>query len=261
MEDAKLNDSTWGKNLKDWIEIQEKQGLKGYEYILDFIGNKSLDVLDIGCGTGSFCEVAAKRNMQVVGMDVSAAFIEEAKMRVPAGTFVVGRMEKLPFDRETFDIVCGFNSFQYADNLEDALNEAKRVLTINGQLLILIWDKKSTCEIAAFLKKVKEALLPTPQESRNPFALSEDDTLEKTMASLAFTDILSESIASTWYYPDRETALKGLLSLGALAHTIEHNGIENVKNAILSSIAPYIQPNESIVFKNQYKIVRGYKIQ
>jgi ubiquinone/menaquinone biosynthesis C-methylase UbiE len=44
-------------------------------------------------------------------------------------------MEELPFEENTFTIVCGFNSFQYAANVENALIEANRVLQPGGKLV------------------------------------------------------------------------------------------------------------------------------
>ena len=252
----KVSNKTWGKNIKDWTEIQEAQGKTGYDFVLNLLPeNSSLQLLDIGCGTGGFCEMALKKNITVTGIDISSQFIEEAKRRIPVGTFLTAKMEQLPFDDKSFDVVCGFNAFQYSTDLQIALQEAKRVLTPSGQLIILIWAEESTCEIASFLKTVKSRLQPAPSESRNPFALSKDDKLEQVLSDAGFFKIKSEIVALHWHYTNVQTALKGLLSLGALSHTIEYNGIDTVQEAILQSIGNYKQPNGEIIFKNHYKIL------
>jgi ubiquinone/menaquinone biosynthesis C-methylase UbiE len=46
---------------------------------------------------------------------------------VPLGDVRVGEMESLPWNDDTFDLVTGFNSFFFADDMVGALREAGRV--------------------------------------------------------------------------------------------------------------------------------------
>ena len=50
-----------------------------------------------------------------------------ARSRVPAGDFRRGDLEALPFADESFDLVTGFNSLQYAANPVAALRDVGRV--------------------------------------------------------------------------------------------------------------------------------------
>jgi ubiquinone/menaquinone biosynthesis C-methylase UbiE len=47
-------------------------------------------------------------------------------------------MEDLPFAKATFDLVTGFNSFQYAARPAVALAEARRVVKPEGQVVVMI---------------------------------------------------------------------------------------------------------------------------
>ncbi len=78
-------------------------------------------VLDVGCGSGLFCHLAAKRDAQVAGTDAAPKLIEIAKSRTSSGDFRVGEMEELPFADGLFDLVTGFISFQYASDPINAL--------------------------------------------------------------------------------------------------------------------------------------------
>ena len=62
-------------------------------------------------------------------------------------------IEALPFADNGFDVVTGFNSFQYAGDFEKALREARRVLKKNGRLVIGIWDKPELSQATRCLKQ------------------------------------------------------------------------------------------------------------
>src|SRR6516165_9773228 len=46
-------------------------------------------VVDLGCGSGILSEALAVRGFEILGMDLSAAFIALARKRVPSGLFRV----------------------------------------------------------------------------------------------------------------------------------------------------------------------------
>ncbi len=63
-------------------------------------------VLDVGCGPGRHAHELARRGIEVVGLDVSAAFVELARRDAPPGaTFVHGDARTMAFDAEFDDAV------------------------------------------------------------------------------------------------------------------------------------------------------------
>lgn len=84
-------------------------------------------LLDVGCGAGMAAQLAAARDAQVGGLDISSASIEIARKRTPAGDSRVGEMEELPFADRAFNAVTSFNAFQYAADPVSALRAARRV--------------------------------------------------------------------------------------------------------------------------------------
>lgn len=250
----------WGQRPKDWATIQEPTGESGYEYALDFIKLQPKDkLLDIGCGTGFFISLASKSGAEIIGFDATEQFIEEAKRRNPSSQFLIGEMEELPFADNTFDVVTGFNSFQYAANVKNALTEAKRVLKDKGKLVVMIWGNKEDCEAASYLKVVGSLLPPPPPGAPGPFALTEGHLLENILKEIGLKILTSADVDSIWDYPDTEIALKGLLSAGPAARAIENAGYDKARQATLDAMKPYIKSNGRVVYANKFRVVIAEK--
>ena len=253
----------WGQHPGDWADIQEPTGRAGYESVLDTIPlNKDTRLLDIGCGTGYFCSLAEKAGAgHISGIDATPEFIKEASRRVPAVAFLIGDMEDLPYENTSFDVVCGFNSFQYAADTKNALLEVYRVLKVGGKLAAMIWGNKEDCEAASYLKALGSLLPPPPPGAGGPFALTEENRLEHLMEAAGFTLYSVADIPAVWTYPDPATALKGLLSAGPAAKAIEHSGFEKVYRTVEDAIQPYLQSDGRLVLRNKFRVAIADKSQ
>ena len=250
----------WGQRPQDWATIQEQTGDAGYQYVLGLPElNNHTKLLDVGCGSGLFSSKAAALGNHVTGIDASEPLIEQAKKRIPSVTFLTGEMETLPFDNETFDVVCGFNSFQYAEDVKNALTEAKRILKAGGLFAVMIWGNKEECEAATYLKAVGSLLPPPPAGAPGPFALSENKVLENLLREIGMNDITTIDIDGIWDYETKDVALKGLISAGPVARAIQNSGFDKVYTTIADAVDPYVQSNGHVVYKNKYRIVTGKK--
>ncbi|APG66203.1 hypothetical protein LPB136_12835 [Tenacibaculum todarodis] len=256
MGSQKIQGELWGKRPKDWANIQELTGDSGYRHALELLKiEPNQTLLDVGCGTGYFCDLATKQEIDVTGIDASEELIKYAKKRNSNIKFLTGEMEELPFDDNSFDFVCGFNSYQYANNIKNAFTEAKRVLKDNGKLTVMIWGNKEDCEALTYLKTIESLLPPPPPGAAGPFALSENKLLERTLEEVGFKIISSNDVDSIWDYPNSITALKGLLSAGPVAKAIDNSGFEKVFDAIDVDIQSYIQSDGGIIYKNKFRVV------
>jgi ubiquinone/menaquinone biosynthesis C-methylase UbiE len=246
----------WGSHPKDWSSIQEPTGKAGYDYALHALNLTGQEVLlDVGCASGVFLSLAAPKVRFITGLDATVELVEEARRRLPAHPFLVGEMEDLPLPDEAYDIVTGFNSFQYAFDISDALSEARRVLKPGGRLVVMIWGNKDDCQTAISLYAIGSLLPPPLPGSPGPFALSEQQLLEKTLANAGFTILQSTDIDSIWDYPDVATTLRGLLSGGTAFKAIHHVGYEKVAEAVTATLSPFTRPDGHIVYNNKFRIV------
>lgn len=97
-------------------------------------------VLDIGCGTGDYCELLSAISNQYVGVDFSASMIEQAHERFSSHpkkpVFKKASAESLPFPDDQFDLVCAIGFIEYFADPGAPLKEISRVLKPGGTLVI-----------------------------------------------------------------------------------------------------------------------------
>ncbi len=92
-----------------------------------------LRVLDLGCGKGRFARRFEEAGASVVGLDLSAAMLNEA----PGLDRVRGSARRLPFASEAFDAVIAVEVFEHLTTINEVLDEARRVLRPGGLLAII----------------------------------------------------------------------------------------------------------------------------
>jgi SAM-dependent methyltransferase len=199
-------------------------------------------VLDVGCGAGGFCVLAAARGAAVHGLDVTPAAIERARRRVPDGDFRLGLMEDLPWPDDSFDVVTGFDAFQYALDIDLALSEARRVLRPGGLLAICKWARPEDNELFALLIAFGAG---------RSGSLRAADPLEAAIrrARLAVCD--TGEIPVVMELRDAAALEAALVSAGALASA----GDEPERRRLLDAAAPYRQPDGSYRFGSRRRYV------
>ncbi|PWT72506.1 MAG: hypothetical protein C5B59_15665 [Bacteroidetes bacterium] len=256
MGTQKIQGRLWGKNAIDWAAIQEQTSSEAYRYALQQLQLSSFDqLLDVGCGAGMFCSMAAKTGAQIKGIDASPELINIAQNRVTSGEMLVGDMEELPYANHSFDVVTSLQSFHYAGNMSNAVGEAKRVLKNNGTLVALTWGPKEACDAVSYFNVVTSLLPPDSSGTLDPFGLSEYNRIDNMLKEERFSIENIEDVSAHWIYPDRDIALRGLLSGGTAARAIEHRGYETVAGAVWDTLHAHEKKNGQIVYKNVFRLI------
>jgi ubiquinone/menaquinone biosynthesis C-methylase UbiE len=93
-------------------------------------------VLEIGCGDGRMSRLLAHKPRRYIAIDPDEQSIEKAKSEIPNVDFRIGSGEALEFEDASFPVILFTRSLHHQDSCL-ALKEAHRVLTANGQLIIL----------------------------------------------------------------------------------------------------------------------------
>jgi ubiquinone/menaquinone biosynthesis C-methylase UbiE len=108
-------------------------------------------LLDVGCGTGALLQPLSQRypDGQLTGVDPVPEMLAIAGRRLPSEVELrQGWAERLPFERERFDVVVSCNAFHYFREPVAALHEMGRVLAPGGRLVITDWcDDYLSCRV------------------------------------------------------------------------------------------------------------------
>lgn len=97
-------------------------------------------LLDVGCGPGMMARPCHERGFAYVGIDISAGMVAEARRRFGEQSginFIVGRMQSLPFQRDSFDVILCMGALEYlaTDDAARSVGEMTRVLDEEGLLI------------------------------------------------------------------------------------------------------------------------------
>ncbi len=169
-----------------------------------------------------------------------------SRERVPAGDFRTADLESVPFADAAFDVVTGFNSFQFAGDLLRALTEARRVTRPGSKVVVMTWGQPEGMEAAAIVSSLRPLLPAPPPGAPGPFALSDEAKLRALAEAAGLTPQAVVDVDSPWFYPDEATALRGLGSSGVAARAIALSGRAAVDAAHAAAIAPFRQADGSI---------------
>lgn len=108
-------------------------------------------VLDVGCGTGAVLAALRQRLPEalLVGVDVSEAMLAQARQKLGADVWLIGgKAERLPFASDWFDLVISNSSFHFWDEPKAGLQEVRRVLQADGELVLTDWcDDYWACKL------------------------------------------------------------------------------------------------------------------
>ena len=251
---AMIQGELWSARARDWAEFQEPQHRPKYE---DGIRRTRIgpgrSVLDLGCGAGVFCRLAADAGASVTGIDAAPALVEIARERVPDGRFDVGDIQTLPYEDRSFDVVTAFNSLQFVRGPLVVLAEARRVTRPHGNIYILVWGREQHTELLAVMKALHPLVPPRPAGSSGPFALSPPGALEDLAARSGWTQIQTGYVELPYEYPDQATMLRAQCSSAPAVLAARTSGEATVEHAITSALAPYRTASGGYRLKTEYR--------
>lgn len=105
-----------------------------------FSNNKTLKILDVGCGTGHYIEQLLMRKHNVFGNDVAIGMLIKSQNKYyrfrQTHKLSLSNIEKLPFQNSSFDAVLCIGVIEYLPDIYKALRELNRIVKEDGIVII-----------------------------------------------------------------------------------------------------------------------------
>lgn len=256
MSSSKIQGELWSARARQWADLQEGSFRPLYDAAFTTAGvGPGSSLLDVGCGAGLALQIAKARGATVSGLDAAAGLVGIATGRCPGSDIRMGDSEALPFPDAGFDVVTGFNSFQFAADPVRALGEARRVTKPGGCVVIAVWGERERCQLAPYLAAVGRLMPPPPPGAPGPFALSAAGALEALAEKAGLAPEIARTVTTSMRFADEATALRGLLASGAVERAIRTSGEDMVRGGIAEAIRARRQSDGSYVFANEWRFL------
>ncbi len=137
-------------------------------------------LLDVACGTGYFCILAAKRGAEVTGIDLAGNLVAQARNHAKEHgvriRFDEGDAEALPYADNSFDIVTSMIGAMFAPQPEKVAAELLRVCKPGGIIAMANWTAEG---ITGEMFGIGPKYLPPPPGVPYPLLWGNEDTVRQ----------------------------------------------------------------------------------
>jgi SAM-dependent methyltransferase len=242
----------WGARPADWA-LSEDQQIPTYEQALERVDLRPGQlVLDIGCGVGAFLRLVSARGARPFGLDASEALLEIARERLPDADLRMGDMEALPYEDDTFDLVTGFNSFFFANDIVAALREAGRVAKPGAPVVIQVWGPHERNDLESMKAIVRPFMPPRPADAPPEPDYSQAGVLEDIAIRAGLTPDSAFDASWAYEFPDAQTLRRALVAPAGIALLVGAEREEEVKDAIVQGLASKRTPEGGYRLENEF---------
>jgi SAM-dependent methyltransferase len=256
MSTAAVEGPDWSSRAAAWAEHWARLAEPARRAVADAAAiGPGTRVLDIGCGSGELCLLAAERGADVSGIDAAAGMVELARRRVPRADLRVGPMETLPWSDGTFDVVTAFNSFQFAASFAVALREGARVARPGGVVAICNWGRREDRDLFAVYDALGDLEPPAPEpEPAEPRPAVGDPGVLTALARAAGLEPAREvEVEVPYESPDLATLERAVVDGTGFHSAVEHAGAGAVRAALQAAAAPFRRSDGSYRFENRFR--------
>lgn len=260
--------AAWSERASSWADLEARQAPVYDEALRRLGAQRGTTVLDVGCGAGTFLRAAADRGARVAGVDAAPGLLDIARTLVPDADLRLGELLALPHPDDTFDVVTGFNAFQFVDDMRAAVREAGRVARPGGLVLIQVWGPPERCDLTV-MKDVLRTLrgrrpdgpapapapapAPPPRSVRAP--MWQRGVLEAMAESAGLVPRSSFAAVWTIEYTDEATMVEQMLSSGPVAEAARGPGERVARRAILDALEPFRDAAGVYHLTNEWRFV------
>ena len=237
----------WSARAEGWAEQWGGFAAPAREVLAEATGiGPGMRVLDIGCGSGELCALAAERGAEAAGIDAAEGMIDIARRRVPGADLRVGPMEQLPWEDDRFDVATAVNALQFAADFAGALAEAARVVRPGGSVAVCNWGRMEHRELFVVMRALRDG--PSAASSE----IGEPGGLEALARRAGLEPGRAGEIEVPYEAPDRETLEQAFLNDAAFG-ALQRLGEAETRRLIAEAAAPFRRRDGSYRFENRFR--------
>lgn len=109
--------------------------------LINSFQSEEKNLLDVGCGTGGFLQIAQQNNWIVSGVEPNKDARQIANSKTNNSVFNVEQL--LEFPKQSFDVISLWHVLEHLPNLDEQVFILKSLLKENGRLIIAVPNYKS----------------------------------------------------------------------------------------------------------------------
>lgn len=117
--------------------IALKQKLK----LINTLSGDTKNLLDVGCGTGDFLQIALQNNWTISGIEPNEQARHIANQKANNRVFDTDHL--LTFEKQSFDVITLWHVLEHLPNLNDQISVLNNLLKPTGVLIIAVPNYKS----------------------------------------------------------------------------------------------------------------------
>jgi SAM-dependent methyltransferase len=254
MKTKETQGKLWSTAPRDWADHWEPTFIPLYKSVFKQVNfSEETVLLDAGCGSGLFLSMASATGAKLYGIDAAPGLLQLTSQRVPEATLMLEDLEEIPFGENSFDVVTGFNSFQYSGDKLEALRQAKSVVRPGGKIVVAIWDEAVNCDSSIIFSTLGKLLPAPPPDAPGPFALSAEGKIEEMSQQLGLKLIYKEKVECPLLFTNLQDLYKAFMSTGPAVKASETLGVDKVKEIVKASSEPFRVADEIYFMSNYFK--------
>jgi hypothetical protein len=123
------------------------------------------------------------------------------------------------------------------------------------------WGPPERCESAGVLRVARRLADPLRRAPYAPFALSEPGAVERMVARAGLRLGGGGRVLCPFAYPDLESAVRGLLSMGVFDAAAEYSGLRQVEKEVTEALHPYRRADGSVRMLNVFRYTLAERVR
>ena len=161
--------------------------------------------LDVGCGAGLSTWALHEVALQRIGLEPATPMLRWAAEVAPQGTFVAGAAEAIPIGSGAVDLITAAGSLNYVSSLARFFDEANRVLSPDGVVLVYDFSPGTRFDDSDLLEQWSEEFTtryPKPRAEATPLSPSILAGLDARFCSVAAREFTVALTLTPSFYID-----------------------------------------------------------